>query len=121
MTAGTVWQTDDCCPRCGRLLWQRIQADGSVTAGRCKSKAHDSDHFGYAGRRVLASRKWSGKTLDDHRGDRKEWLLKTLGVPATDPVRYAWEVVAPTDPGPHGPRPAAAACRRRPRPMASSS
>ena len=66
--------------------------------GRCKSKAHDSDHLGYAGRRVLVSRKWSGKTLADHRADRKDWLLKTLGISATDPARYAWEVVAPADP-----------------------
>jgi hypothetical protein len=47
---------------------------------------------------VLASRKWSGKTLADHRADRKEWLLTTLGVPVTNPARYAWEAVAPTDP-----------------------
>ena len=31
MTDLTVWQTDDCCPRCGGLLSQRIQADGSLT------------------------------------------------------------------------------------------
>ena len=36
--------------------------------------------------------------LADHRADRREWLLSTLGVPATDPARYAWEPVAPTDP-----------------------
>jgi hypothetical protein len=66
--------------------------------GRCKGKAHDADHLGYAGRRVLVSRKWSGKTLADHRADRQEWLLSTLGVSATDPARYAWEVVAPCDP-----------------------
>ena len=47
---------------------------------------------------MLASRKWSGKTLDDHRADRKDWLLKMLGVSTTDPARYAWEMVAPTDP-----------------------
>jgi hypothetical protein len=47
---------------------------------------------------VLVSRKWSGKTLTDNRADRKDWLLKTLGVPDTDPTRYAWEVVAPIDP-----------------------
>jgi hypothetical protein len=52
---------------------------------------------GYAGRRILVSRKWSGKTLADHRADRKEWLLRTLGVSATNPARYAWEPVAPTD------------------------
>jgi hypothetical protein len=42
---------------------------------------------------VLASRKWSGKTLADHWADRKQWLLDTLGVSATDPTRYAWELV----------------------------
>ena len=31
--------------------------------------------------------------------DRKKWLLRTLGVPATDPARYAWELVAPSGPG----------------------
>jgi len=31
MTSLTVWQTDDCCPSCGRLLRQRTHADGSIT------------------------------------------------------------------------------------------
>jgi hypothetical protein len=53
---------------------------------------------GCSRRRVLVSRKWSGKTLADHRADRKDWLLRTLGVLATDPARYAWEPVAPSDP-----------------------
>ena len=69
-----------------------------LVPGRCKGKGHDPDHLGYAGRRVLASRKWSGKTLADHRADRKQWLLTTLGVSATDPARYSWEPVAPADP-----------------------
>ena len=56
------------------------------------------EHLGYAGRRVLVSRKWSGKTLADHRAERKNWLLATLGKTATDPARYAWEPVAPGDP-----------------------
>jgi hypothetical protein len=47
---------------------------------------------------VLVSRKWSGKSLADHRADRQQWLLETLGVSATDPVRYTWELVAPGDP-----------------------
>ena len=66
-------------------------------AGRCKGKAHRREYLGYAGRRVLVSRKWSGKTLADHRADRKNWLMETLGLPATDPARYAWEPVAPGD------------------------
>jgi hypothetical protein len=47
---------------------------------------------------VLVSRKWSGKTLADHRADRKNWLMATLGKTAADPARYAWEPVAPGDP-----------------------
>jgi hypothetical protein len=48
---------------------------------------------------VLTSRKWSGKTLADHRTDNKARLLATLGmdeVPA--PGRYTWHVVTPSDP-----------------------
>ena len=40
-------------------------------------------------RRLLVSRKWSGKTLADLRADRKNLLTETLGLPATDPGRYA--------------------------------
>ena len=90
-----------CSPRCANWLRYGIQPKNTrpgLAPGRCKGKAHDADHLGYAGRRVLVSRKWSGKTLADHRADRKEWLLSTLGVSATDPARYAWEPVAPTDP-----------------------
>ena len=47
---------------------------------------------------MLVSRKWSGKALADHRADRQQWLLETLGVSATDPARYAWEAVEPGDP-----------------------
>jgi len=47
---------------------------------------------------VLVSRKWSGKTLADHRGDRKAWLTETLGLEPPDPARYAWHVVTPSDP-----------------------
>ena len=90
-----------CSPRCANWLRYGIQPKGArpgLAPGRCKGKAHDADHLGYAGRRVLVSRKWSGKTLADHRADRKDWLLRTLGVSATDPARYAWEPVAPSDP-----------------------
>src|ERR1700751_4489066 len=65
--------------------------------GACKGKAHRCEYLGYAGRRVLVSRKWSGKTLADHRADRKNWLTEILGLPATDPTRYAWEAVNPGD------------------------
>jgi hypothetical protein len=90
-----------CSPRCANWLRYGVQpknARPGLVPGCCKGKAHDADHLGYAGRRVLVSRKWSGKTLADHRADRQQWLLSTLGVSATDPARYAWEAVAPGDP-----------------------
>jgi hypothetical protein len=31
MNAWTLWQTDDRCPLGGGLLWQRVQAAGSIT------------------------------------------------------------------------------------------
>ena len=66
--------------------------------GACKGKAHRADNLGYGGRRVLVSRKWSGKTLADHRGDRKAWLLSMLGLPDSDDTgRYRWETVSPAD------------------------
>jgi hypothetical protein len=70
----------------------------------CKGKAHQLDHLGIAGRRVLVSRKWSNKTLDDHRAERGEFvrqLLKRAGIqPAHGPEDgpYRWERTAPTDP-----------------------
>ena len=70
-----------------------------MVPGLCKGKAHRPENLGYAGRRVLVSRKWSGKSLADHRADRKAWLLDTLGLPdpATQPGRYKWDYVTPAD------------------------
>ena len=92
---------EPCSPRCANWLRYGIQpknARPGLIPGACKGKAHRREYLGYAGRRVLVSRKWSGKTLADHRADRKNWLLSTLGVQATDPARYAWEPVTPGDP-----------------------
>jgi hypothetical protein len=92
---------EPCSPTCANWLRYGIQpknARPGLVPGCCKGQAHDADHLGSAGRRVLVSRKWSGKTLADHRADRRKWLLKTLGVSATDPASYAWEIVNPGDP-----------------------
>jgi hypothetical protein len=92
---------EPCSPTCANWLRYGVQPKSprpGLRPGRCKGKAHRREHLGYAGRRVLVSRKWSGKTLADHRTDRREWLLETLGLPATDPARYTWEPVSPGDP-----------------------
>jgi hypothetical protein len=91
---------EPCSPTCANWLRYGVQPKNpreSMRPGRCKGKAHRREYLGYAGRRVLVSRKWSGKTLADHRADRKAWLLETLQLSATDPSRYAWEPVAPGD------------------------
>ena len=92
---------EPCSPRCANWLRYGIQpknARPGLIPGVCEGKAHRREYLGYAGRRVLVSRKWSGKTLADHRADRKNWLLATLGQAATDPGRYVWEPVTPGDP-----------------------
>ena len=93
---------EPCSPTCANWLRYGINPKHphkGLIPGSCKGKAHQPGHLGYAGRRVLVSRKWSGKTLADHRGDRKAWLMDTLGLSATgDTSRYRWEKVTPDDP-----------------------
>jgi hypothetical protein len=95
---------------CGRRcpVWLRYGvvphgADRKTRPGRCKGKAHRRDTLGLPGRRVLVSRRWSGKTLPDHRADRQEFVRSMLadigiGKPAPDPDRYEWFTVHPGDP-----------------------
>ena len=92
---------EPCSPTCANWLRYGIQprnARPGLRPGACKGKAHRREYLGYAGRRVLVSRKWSGKTLADHRTDRRTWLTSALGLPATDLARYTWEPVKPGDP-----------------------
>ncbi|WP_028646757.1 replication initiator [Nocardiopsis sp. CNT312] len=114
---------EPCSPRCANWLRYGIQPQdpkAGLRPGFCRSKAHRREHLGYAGRRVLVSRKWSGKTLADHKADRLAWVLDTLGINAvsTDPAdegqgegdhrppallstargSFAWELARPTDP-----------------------
>jgi hypothetical protein len=112
---------EPCSPRCANWLRYGIQpaeAKAGLRPGFCRSKAHRREHLGYAGRRVLVSRKWSGKTLADHKADRLTWVLEQLGVTpgeehdedqGDDAQRpalplaitgngHAWELARPTDP-----------------------
>ena len=92
---------EPCSPTCANWLRYGIQPKNprpGLIPGACKGKAHRPEHCGYAGRRVLVSRKWSGKTLADHRADRKAWLVETLGLELPDPARYTWAQVTPADP-----------------------
>jgi hypothetical protein len=92
---------EPCSPTCANWLRYGVRpknAREGLRPGACKGKAHRPENLGYAGRRVLVSRKWSGKTLADHRGDRKAWLLSMLGLPEpADTGRYRWGLVTPAD------------------------
>jgi hypothetical protein len=96
-----------CSPRCGVWLLYGVQPKGARLAtvpGQCKGKAHKAEHLGIAGRRVLVSRKWSGKTLDDHRAERGAFvrqLLNKAGVRpgyAVDDGPFEWERTKVGDP-----------------------
>lgn len=98
-----VLRWEPCSERCANWLRYGVQPKGSrdgLRPGSCRGKAHRPEHLGYAGRRVLVSRKWSGKTLGDHRADRRDWVLQLIGDEPgrPDPNRYAWEPVRSNDP-----------------------
>nr|WP_243831640.1 replication initiator [Naumannella halotolerans] len=70
-----------CSPGCWNWLRYGVQPDHAARGmepGRCPKKAHDRDHLGLGGRRVLVSRKWSGKTLARHRADRASVVREAL-------------------------------------------
>jgi excisionase family DNA binding protein len=95
---------EPCSPGCANWLRYGINPKNprpGMRPGHCRGKAHRRAHLGYAGRRVLVSRRWSGKTLTEHKADRRAWLLAMLGLPdlpATDAGRYTWHRVTPGDP-----------------------
>jgi hypothetical protein len=103
----TELQITPCSPRCAVWLLYGIQPKGarhSMIPGRCKGKAHRLEHLGIAGRRVLVSRKWSNKNLDDHRAERGEFVRQLLQAAGIQPTHgpqdgpYQWECPAPNDP-----------------------
>jgi len=95
-----------CSPRCPVWLLHGVQPRGarhSTTPGVCKGNAHKPEHLGIAGRRVLVSRKWSNKTLDDHRAERTAFVRQLLTDAGIHPAHgvedgpYLWERTAPAD------------------------
>jgi hypothetical protein len=95
-----------CSPRCAVWLLYGIAPKGATsrtTPGHCKGRAHRRSTLGLPGRRVLVSRKWSGKTLVDHKADRKAFVRQALAAvgiekPEQDPARLLWRKVESNDP-----------------------
>jgi hypothetical protein len=112
-----VLRWEPCSPHCANWLRYGIQprkARPNLRPGCCRAKAHKPTHLGYGGRRVLVSRKWTGKDLADHRYDRRVHVLAVLGLepdgPSADSSATAagadgrsqgpvvWELAKQTDP-----------------------
>jgi hypothetical protein len=95
-----------CSPRCAVWLLYGVEPLGATsrtTPGHCKGRAHRRTTLGLPGRRVLVSRKWSGKSLADHKADRRAFVLQALadiGIekPIEEPRRLVWHKVQPGDP-----------------------
>ncbi len=87
-----------CSERCANWLRFGVQprnAGPGLVPGRCVRKAHERECLGLGGRRVLVSRKWSGKTLARHRADRAlvvRQVLEEAGMSAPEIDRLAAEV-----------------------------
>ncbi|MFD8246942.1 replication initiator [Nocardia sp. NPDC059691] len=95
-------QHTPCSPRCAVWLRYGIVPKGAsdkTIPGKCKGKAHRRDTLGLPGRRVLVSRRWSGKTLPDHKADRAEFvrqLLASVGIHKPDTSHL---IIRPVEPG----------------------
>jgi Replication initiator protein, pSAM2 len=89
-----------CSPRCANWLRYGVQPDHpgpGLVPGQCRGRAHDRENLGI-NRRVLPSRKWSGKTVAQHKADRAEVVRQTLvsaGMDDLDLDRLAASVTMP--------------------------
>jgi hypothetical protein len=91
-----------CSPGCANWLRFGVQpkcARAGMVPGHCTSKAHDRANLGLGGRRVLVSRKWSGKTLAGHRADRSAVVRAALEEAGIDPDDHDELAVTGTDGG----------------------
>ncbi|MET9344759.1 replication initiator [Nonomuraea sp. NPDC003804] len=99
-----VLRWEPCSPGCANWLRFGVQpknARAGMVPGLCRGKAHRAAYLGYAGRRVLVSRKWTGKTLGGYQRARRAWVLEALGIAdqeGSDPGRYVWQQLKPDDP-----------------------
>jgi hypothetical protein len=97
-----------CSPTCANWLRYGVQPENAgpgLVPGHCKGKAHDRENLGLGGRRVLVSRRWTGKTLAGHKADRATVVRVALREAGIDPDdhdqlaivgsdgRWSWEVL----------------------------
>ncbi|MFE3796969.1 replication initiator [Nocardia tengchongensis] len=96
-------QRTPCSPQCAVWLRYGIVPRGATAKtqpGRCKGRAHRRDTLGLRGRRVLVSRRWSNKTLPDHKADRIEFVRQVLAAVGIAKAEQAQQwVVRLVEPG----------------------
>ncbi len=114
----TEVETLPCSPACANWLRYGVtpkNPEPGLVPGRCSSPAHDRENLSLGGRRVLVSRQWSGKTLTEHRADRRAVVAQILAAAGIDPgdadrlaadqimpdgtPRYVWEDTDPCERG----------------------
>jgi 8-oxo-dGTP pyrophosphatase MutT (NUDIX family) len=91
-----------CAPTCSNWLRFGLQPKGAqagMVPGHCKHRAHDRSNLGLGGRRVLVSRKWSGKTLAAHQADRAAVVRAALEEAGIDPDDHDELAITGTDDG----------------------
>jgi hypothetical protein len=89
-----------CAPTCANWLRYGVQPRGAqagMVPGHCTGKAHDRANLGLGGRRVLVSRKWSGKTLAGHKADRVAVVRAALEEAGIEPDDHDELAVIGTD------------------------
>jgi hypothetical protein len=89
-----------CSPTCANWLRFGVQpkdAGPGMVPGQCKHKAHERANLGLGGRRVLVSRKWTGKTLAGHKADRAAVVRAVLEEAGIDPDDHDELAVTATD------------------------
>lgn len=88
-----------CSENCANWLRYGVtpnDPEPDLIPGQCSSKAHERENSGLGGRRVLVSRHWTGKTLDQHRADRSavvRAVLEEAGIEAPEARRLAADVL----------------------------
>ncbi|MEV0080460.1 replication initiator [Nocardia neocaledoniensis] len=91
-----------CSPRCGVWLLYGIVPKGAsekTQPGKCKGNAHRRDTLGLPGRRVLVSVKWTGKTVPDHKAERREFVRQQLAAVGIYPPDTSHLRITPVRPG----------------------
>jgi len=90
-----------CSPSCANWLRYGVTPKDpgpGLVSGQCCSPAPDRENLGLGGRRVLVSRQWSGRTLTEHRADRRAvvaQVLKEAGIDPGDADRLAADHTLP--------------------------